>query len=74
MTRFSNALAVLAAAGLLVAQPALAAARVGTAVGDSESLADSPGAGPAIGAIALVALLSLILLIDGGDDDTPASP
>ena len=75
MTRLSNALAVLAAAGLLAAQPALASARVGAATGDGESLTDSPGAGPAIGAIALVALLSLILLInDGSDDDTPTSP
>ena len=70
MTRLSNALAGLAAAGLALAQPTVAAAQ------DSEGgmLADSPGAAPVIGLLALLGVLFGIMALTDDDDESPVSP
>jgi len=76
MTRFRMTATTLTAAGLVLAQPATAAARAAAPLSDSEQLADSPGAGAAFGAIAIVALISLLMLTGrhGSEDDRPTSP
>lgn len=80
MKPIRTALASVAAAGLLVAQPAAAAAdvRSGSAVGESESLAGGvpSAAWPAIIAILLVGIVSIISASGDDDDDDfePVSP
>lgn len=73
MNRFKTLLAGVAAL-LVVAQPAFAAPRTAAGVAESEELAGYPGSGPVIAVIGVVALISLIMLVDGGDNDQPASP
>lgn len=76
MKSIRTALASFAAAGLVIAQPALAAAdaRVGSAVGESEELAGaSAAAWPAIIAILLVGVVGLVSA-SNDDDDEPTSP
>lgn len=74
MNLFGSALAVTAAAVLVTSQPALAVQRAPAASGESEALAGHPGTGLPMAAIAVVALISLLMLIDGDDDDRPTSP
>ena len=74
-----SAFAVLAAAGLLEAQPASAAfeARSATPVAESEQLAGGipSAAWPAVIAILAVAVLSVISAsTDDDEDDDPVSP
>jgi hypothetical protein len=83
MKSIKTALASFAAAGLLIAQPALAAAevRTGSTVSKSENLAGGgipSAAWPAIIAILLVAVVSIVSA-EGDDDDfefvpRPVSP
>jgi hypothetical protein len=79
MKPIRTALASVAAAGLLIAQPAAAAAdvRTGSAVGESESLAGGgvpSAAWPAIIAILLVAAVAIISASGDDDDFEPVSP
>jgi hypothetical protein len=73
MSRF-NRLPVAIAAGLALAQPSLAAAQSTT--DDGGWFADSPGAGPVVGVIALLGVVFAIMAITGDneDDGFPASP
>jgi len=76
MKPIRTALASFAAAGLLAAQPALAAAdvRSGSAVGESEGLAGATAAAwPAIIGILLVGIVALISA-ESDDDPEPVSP
>jgi hypothetical protein len=78
MKSIRTALASFAAAGLVIAQPALAAAdvRTGSAVDESESLAGgiASAAWPAIIAILLVGAVALISAEGDDDDFEPVSP
>ena len=76
MARFNTMLAVLAAAGLTLAQPAAAATRTAAPVGESESLSDvPPGSAAVIGLIGLLGFVFIIMAItEDGDDDFPSSP
>ena len=74
-----TALATLATAGLLIAQPAAAASsnvRSGSAVGESEELAGVPGAAlPALIAILAVVLVAVSSASSDDDDhEVPVSP
>jgi len=76
MIRFKSMLTALAASGLVLAQPAAAAADDGDGSG---WFADSPGAAPVVGLIGLVGLVFVIMAITDGDDrddfdDVPTSP
>jgi hypothetical protein len=73
VTRISNALGALAAAGLLLAQPAAAAVRSGSPVGDSEKI--EPGSGMVVGLILLLAVVFGIMAITDDDgSNSPSSP
>ena len=77
MTRFMKTAAVLAATGLMLAQPAAATARTAASTGDSEALAGTPpGSTAVIGLIAALGLVFVIMAITDGDDndDVPTSP
>lgn len=78
MKPIRTALASLAAAGLAIAQPALAAAdvRAGSAVGESESLAGGvpSAAWPALVAILLVGIVAIVSSESDDDDFEPVSP
>ena len=78
MKPIRTALASFAAAGLLIAQPAVAAAdaRTGSAVGESESLAGGipSAAWPAVIAILLVGIVAIISDSSDDDDFEPVSP
>jgi hypothetical protein len=78
MKSIRTALASFAAAGLLIAQPAVAAAdvRTGSAVDESESLAGGvpSAAWPAIIAILLVGVVAVISSEGDDDDFEPVSP
>jgi len=68
-------LASLAAAGLLLSQPATAASavRAGSSTGDSEELAGMPSAAiPAIIGILAVAIIAVVSA--SNDDNKPVSP
>jgi hypothetical protein len=77
MKSIRTALASFAAAGLLIAQPALAAdVRAGSAVSESENLGGGglpSAAWPAIIAILLVAIVSIVSA-EGDDDDFEPQP
>ena len=74
-----SAAAVVATAGLLVAQPAMAAAkstsvdRAGSAVGEAEDFAGTPMIGILI-ALGVVIAVALIIAGDDDDDEEPVSP
>ena len=75
MKPMKSALACLAAAGILMSQPAFAAgaARSGSSANGSEQLAGTPGAAlPAIIAILAVAVVAVIA--SSGHHHHPASP
>jgi len=75
MKPIKSALACLAATGLILSQPAVAASvgRSASPSGDSEQLAGTPGAAwPAIIAILAVAVVALIA--SGDNHHHPASP
>lgn len=77
MTAIKKVLAGLAATGLLVAQPAMAATasshRGGSATGDSEELAGVPGAAiPFLIALAIGAIV--VVVSASNDNDNPVSP
>jgi len=78
MARFSSLLAVLAASGLAVAQPAAAAVRTGSPIGQSEAIVEGPGAYAVLGLIALFGVVFLIMAItddyDPDNDGRPTSP
>ncbi|MXP42438.1 hypothetical protein GRI75_12380 [Altererythrobacter soli] len=78
MKPIRTALASLAAAGLVIAQPALAAAdvRAGSAVEESEGLAGgiASAAWPAVIAILLVGIVALVSAESDDDDFEPVSP
>jgi len=74
MARIKYMIAALAAAGLTLAQPAAAAARTGSPIGESEAQADGPGSGMVIGLLGLVGVVFLIMAITGDDNDSPSSP
>ena len=77
MKPMKSALACLAAAGILLSQPAAAAgvARTGSASHDSEQLAGTPGAAlPAIIAILAVVVVSVIAASGSHKDHHPTSP
>jgi hypothetical protein len=77
MKPMKSALACLAAAGILLSQPALAAGatRSGSTSTGSEQLAGTPGAAlPAIIAILAVAVVSVIAASGGNKHHHPASP
>ena len=76
MKPIKSALACLAAAGILLSQPAIAAdtMRSGSPSHDSEQLAGVPSAAiPAIVGILAVALVAIIAA-SNDDDNRPASP
>lgn len=77
MARFRFMMAALAAGGLTLAQPAMAAARIGSPVGDAEAQAQGPGAGMIAGLLGIVGLVFLIMAISDSEDptaDLPTSP
>lgn len=76
MTRLTNLLAGLAAAGLLLSQPAAAASagRTGASIDESEGLAGDRAAGPAIAVILFILLIAALPLFDDDDDGIPSSP
>ena len=77
MKPIRTALASIAAAGLLIAKPAVAAAdvRSGSAVGKGENLAGMTAAAwPAIIAILLVGVVAVISASGDDDDFEPVSP
>jgi hypothetical protein len=73
MKPIKSALALLAASGLVLSQPALA--RSGSPSGDSEHLAGTPSAAwPAIIAILAVAIVAVVASGSNNDNNHPASP
>lgn len=77
MKPIRTALASVAAAGFLVAQPVAAAAdvRSGSAVGESEDLAGvTSAAWPALVAILLVGVVAAVSASSDDDDFEPVSP
>jgi hypothetical protein len=73
MARLKSVLAALATTGLLFAQPAAAAVRTGSPIGDSENI--EPGSGMVVGLILLLALVFGIMAItDDNGSNTPSSP
>jgi hypothetical protein len=75
MKPIKGALACLAAAGILLSQPAVAAGRSASPSGDSEHLAGTPGAAwPAIIAILAVAIVAVVASSSDHNHNHPASP
>lgn len=77
MTLFKYMMGTLAAAGLTLAQPAMAAARTGSPVGETEAQAGGPGEWAVVGLIGFVGLIFLIMAVADGSDptaDLPTSP
>ena len=78
MTIVTKALTGVAAAWLLVAQSAAAAPdaepRIGSPVAEAEGLGGSSAATPALAVIAIFIAVGLVLLLEGGDDESPTSP
>ena len=74
MARLKSMVAALATTGLLFAQPAAAAVRTGSPVGDSEKI--EPGSGMVVGLILLLALVFGIMAITDDDNGSsaPSSP
>ena len=71
MARFKFTMA-LAAAGLALAQPASAAVRTGSPVGESEAAA--PGATMIIGLLGLVGVIFAIMALSNSSDPTASLP
>lgn len=75
MARLKFTMAALAAAGLALAQPASAAVRTGSPVGETEAAA--PGQEMIIGLLGLVGVVFAIMALTDGSDPTdrlPTSP
>lgn len=76
MKTFRSALAGMAIAGLLLAQPAAAASRAPAPTGESENLAGLPAAAaPALAVLAVFFLAAAVAVISDDDEDgAPVSP
>jgi hypothetical protein len=72
MARFKYTMAALAAAGLALAQPASAAVRTGSPVGETEAAA--PGSTMVFGLLGLVGVVFAIMALSNSSDPTDALP